>query len=725
MAQQTTSFVLGRRGAGSAEQFFQWSLYLLLVTGFFALMGTGKLDFPSLALVLPALMLRGYFLLARKDVLLPERWSNYLTVIYFVFYLVDYLYLSQSFVNATVHLVLFSLVVKIFSVRRYRDLVYLIALAFMMVLAAAILTVDTLFMLTFALFAFVAMATFVSMEMRRSEKAWAAAHVPARRDGELNRSLAGVSTLLCVATLAGSVLIFLILPRVSSAGYLRNLGVQSSMITGFSQEVRLGGIGQIQQSNAVVMHIQVLSGKLPSDPKWRGVVLARFDGQRWWNPAQSAAIRGGGHSSLNISQAAPLAFASPSRKTQPLPTLQYKVVMEPLGLNLFFLAPIPLRLAAGNNAIAIEPDGSVYTADGSTVGVYIGEADVRNPERWIAQSSSSDYPREVRRLYLGLPALDPRIPALARRITADAQSNYDRARKIDDYLERTYAYTLDLPGARPDPLAYFLFERKRGHCEYFASSMTVMLRTLGIPARVVNGFRGGEYNDLSGSYIVRERDAHSWVEAYFPEYGWATFDPTPASAAAAAESGWSRIGLYLDAASAIWREWVINYDFSHQIVLSSRLSATTGNVHSEFRGWLTGKYRVLLDRIESGQRRMQRMTLTQMLWACVLIAVLLAFPFSPKAWRLLRESRRRKDPRRAPGSAASFWYLRLLKRLARRSIRKTASQTPAEFASAIPDPRLRNDVVAFTGHYERARFAGSVQDAERLPELYEEMAGKE
>src|SRR5215470_9591807 len=133
---------MGRRGAGSVERFFQWSLYLLLLTGFAALMGTGKLDFPSMALVIPALLLRGYFLLRRKDVLLPERWGNYLTIIYLAFYAADYFYFSQSFVGATVHLVLFSLVVKVFSVRRYRDLVYLIALSFMMVLAAAVLTVD-------------------------------------------------------------------------------------------------------------------------------------------------------------------------------------------------------------------------------------------------------------------------------------------------------------------------------------------------------------------------------------------------------------------------------------------------------------------------------------------------------------------------------------------------------------------------------------------------------
>ncbi len=133
-------------GAGSAERFFQWSLYVLVVVGFTALMGTNKLDLPSLFLVLPALLLRGYFLLMHKTVAISERWTTALTVLYFAFYTADYFYFSQSFINATVHMVLFSMIIKIFSVRRDRDLMYLAVLSFLMLLAAAVLTVDTLFL---------------------------------------------------------------------------------------------------------------------------------------------------------------------------------------------------------------------------------------------------------------------------------------------------------------------------------------------------------------------------------------------------------------------------------------------------------------------------------------------------------------------------------------------------------------------------------------------------
>src|SRR5215813_5137127 len=243
MSTRALNLAAAKSMPGSSERFFQWSLYLLVVVGFTALMGTNKLDLPSLALVLPALLLRAYQLLMRKSFVISERWTTYLTILYFAFYAADYFYFSQSFISATVHMVLFSMVIKVFSVRRDRDLVYLAVLSFLMVLAAAVLTVDTLFLLTFSLFILVAIATFISMEMRRSERETLAAGVPPHQDVRFHSSLAGISAILGTLTLAGAALIFFILPRLNSSGYLRGLGVENVMMSGFSQEVSLGGIG--------------------------------------------------------------------------------------------------------------------------------------------------------------------------------------------------------------------------------------------------------------------------------------------------------------------------------------------------------------------------------------------------------------------------------------------------------------------------------------------------
>jgi protein-glutamine gamma-glutamyltransferase len=723
---------------GSAERFFQWSLYLLLVTGFMALMGTNSLDAPSLIVVIPALLLRGYLMLMRKSFTISERWTTYITIVYFAFYALDYFYISQSFIGATVHMVLFSMVIKVFSVRRDRDLVYLAVLSFLMLLAAAVLTIDSLFLLNFSLFILVAIATFVSMEMRRSEREALAAGIPRHQEAMFQRSLAGVAGLLGVLTLAGAALIFIILPRINRGQFMQSFGSRSSISTGFSQEVQLGGIGQIQQSNAVVMHIKLLYGKLPPDPRWRGLSLANFDGQVWRNPPQQRSPHGLVNSPLDLSRSNHGTAGPQSIRAQHISTLGYKVMMEPLGLDVFFLAPVALRMSGQYRMVEVAQDGSVFSSHNSfsalgdeeasaNIGTYTADADTRDPRPFVRNSTSMDYPPGLALMYLQLPngRVDHRITELARDITANSGSNYQRAQAVENYLKTKFGYTLELPGNRvPDPLAYFLFERKKGHCEYFASSMTVMLRTLGIPARVVNGFRGGEFNDLTGNYIIRQKDAHSWVEAYFPEYGWVSFDPTPGGGAAATNDTWSRVALYLDAASEVWREWVINYDFSHQMKLSAQLNTSTGKAQTSFRGWLWRLYRKMVAITLGWQERLQKLSPRQMALACILLGIVLFLPFTPKAWRAWQGARMARNPQRAPRSVASFWYLRLLKKLSRRGFHKEPTQTPVEFAASIDDPAVRKEVVTFTEHYERARFDESVNDAEKLPELFEEITGK-
>ncbi|HEX6487938.1 MAG TPA: transglutaminaseTgpA domain-containing protein [Candidatus Dormibacteraeota bacterium] len=126
------------------------------------------------------------------------------------------------------------------------------------------------------------------------------------------------------------------------------------------------------------------------------------------------------------------------------------------------------------------------------------------------------------------PAVEQEIQALAQQVTKGTSNAYDAATAIELFL-RKYTYTLKPPATPPgtDPLAFFLFQSKQGYCEYFASAMGDMLRSLGIPARLVNGFGPGVLDTKSGNYIVRESDAHTWVEVYFPQFGWVPFEPTP------------------------------------------------------------------------------------------------------------------------------------------------------------------------------------------------------
>src|SRR5262249_1524980 len=405
------------------------------------------------------------------------------------------------------------------------------------------------------------------------------------------------------------------------------------------------------------------------------------DGHRWYNPPEFPTVRGISNAGLDLTHVSNYSFYSGAQSGPRLPSFSYRVVMEPVGLNMFFLAPVPLRIRGEYPVLDLMSAGSIFTrrAPGAasdsdnppTVGAYSAESDTRNPEPYVRDSNSRDYPPRVALLYRQLPGLDPRIAPLARQVTASAGSNYARARALEQYLQTNFGYTLELPGqAEGDPLSHFLFERKQGHCDSFASSMVILLRPLGIPARVVNGFRGGEYNDLTGSYIVREKNAHSWVEAYFPEYGWVTFDPTPAGPDAKPAAGWARLALYMDAAQEMWREWIINYDFSHQARLRSESSTRTATGQSSFRAWVADNYRRLVMLTAAWQRRLEALSPGEMAFCCVLVGLLLALPFLPRVWRSVQRTRMLRNPQRAPRTSASFWYMRMLKMMAKRGARK-------------------------------------------------------
>jgi len=179
---------------------------------------------------------------------------------------------------------------------------------------------------------------------------------------------------------------------------------------------------------------------------------------------------------------------------------------------------------------------------------------------------------EERLAHLILPPVDGRVVALARRVTEGLESDEARARAIESYLRTHYGYSTEALAEEPaDPLAHFLFERRRGHCEYFASAMAVMLRVVNVPARVAIGYQSGVYNPVSGWLVIRASDAHSWVEAWLPGRGWTTFDPTPPDPNPAADRLGRRLGFYMDAADTFWQEWVLSYNLDRQLILAAQM----------------------------------------------------------------------------------------------------------------------------------------------------------
>jgi hypothetical protein len=391
--------------------------------------------------------------------------------------------------------------------------------------------------------------------------------------------------------------------------------------------------------------------------------------------------------------------------------------MEPFVSEVFFLLARPRSLEGNYRAVAEDPDSDVFNID-SEHPVARYEAD---SELSFREKEATVDPPALPANYLQLPRLDPRIHSLAEQITARAPGPYDRARAIESYLRTHYGYTLELPGTAPDdPIADFLFRRRRGHCEYFASAMALMLRTLGTGSRVVNGFAGSEFNDLTSEYVVRASDAHSWVEAYVPGQGWIDFDPTP-SGEGSFHSPWDRLLLYVDALSSFWREWIVNYDFSHQVRLTQDASRGSRALVGQAQSWMHDHYsRILLwaggvlKPAADGRPK----------WAVPTVALVLVTLFALGAPRLLLGWRRRRlayRPEKSPQMAASIWYERMLRQTAKRGWKKSPFQTPEEFSRAIADLDLKGQVAGFTAHYERARFGGSRKDAAQLPELYRQI----
>jgi transglutaminase-like putative cysteine protease len=707
------------------DHYFELALYLLVLTGFATLAGTGGLDLPSTILVGGALAVRGFLLAKRRQFVISERWTTPLAVAYFFFFAADYFIFSRNFLPATVHLALFAVVVRMFSLRRERDHVTLAILAFLMVLAAAVLTVDSVFLFSFAVFMMMAVGTFVLMEMRSSGHT---ANIQARHSNDpqehrhLAFALARVAPALMLMILIGGGVVFFVMPRMS-AGYMGAYSFGTDLSSGFSDRVQLGQIGQIQQSSAVVMHIQIDGDSVGrSDLHWRGVTLARFDGHTWSNRREQFPLQRQSNNTFKVPRTNAVlpsdAASSPAREH----LIHYRVLMEPIGTNVFFLAPWARSISGDYRMLGADPGGAVYNFDSQhAISRYEADSDIATPAPAELRTAGRNYPVQVVATYLRLPELDPRVSRLAAQITNSSSSDFDKAAAIENYLRTRFGYTLELPQtAVKDPIANFLFERKQGHCEYFASSMAVMLRTLGIPSRVVNGFRTDEFNDLTGNYVVRAKDAHAWVEAYFPGYGWQTFDPTPAGASGTPQ-GWNRLALYVDAMASFWRDWVVSYDTSHQFALGQAAFSGTRGMWDGARKWAQIHYEAMLKWARRSQDRVEHSPGRWAVLGGAIAVVLLLLGNLGRIARLLHEKWLHAHPERSPEQAAAMWYRRMARALARRGMAKPAAQTPQEFVKRIEDSRLREPVARFTAVYESARFGNSVDDAQRLPELYEEV----
>lgn len=253
---------------------------------------------------------------------------------------------------------------------------------------------------------------------------------------------------------------------------------------------------------------------------WRGALFDTYDGTTWTGDRRNSAP---------LSGTPPYAYPPEFRDLGPRQMVSQTFYLEVDQPSVLFSAVQPENIWF-EGGVRVDRLGGLRT-DGSLVaGTVYSVVSTRGAAtpRQLRRAGPLEESEEMR-AYLQLPSdLPDRIGGLAGQVTKDAPTTYDKVLAIDRYLERNYRYSIDSPVPPPgrDAVDHFLFDARVGFCEQFASSMVVMLRTLGIPARVATGFTPGSRNTFTGYYEVRASDAHAWVEVYFPGIGWYEFDPT-------------------------------------------------------------------------------------------------------------------------------------------------------------------------------------------------------
>ncbi len=547
-----------------------------LLVGWLALLApvplpfNGILEWPHLIayLLVVALFLRR----AARD---PGGWlptwaMNVLAVAYLPYFILDLAVLSRGRLVAPVtHLLLFTVLVKLFALRRERDKWQTMIAVFFLFLASMATSVHpsvALYLVVFLLLSLLLFARFAQLHLMAGygtteEEQRALLAVPMRR----------FLVVATGATLLLSILLFVLLPRVRSpfaGGRGQGLGTLGA-VTGFADEVTLDTIGRIRTSHEVVMRLRYEDG-VPRGHEMRYQGGA-FDLYRHgvWKPRASE--------HLNVrpirrwNDGVRLAAGEPAhwvdvyllpvtRGRLMIPVEGVVVEGEARGLALddagvlhhYRTADEPEQYRVG---LARHPVSKAISLDPAAEGSVLAR-------RFAAARSETN-----REALLDTSGVSPRVAALAAR-EAGRGTPYQKARNLEQFLMHNYRYSLDFMGkASDDPIAAFLFERKEGHCEYFASSMVLMLRSVGIPARLATGYLGAEYNRLEGYYVVRESNAHAWVEAYLPASGWTTFDPTPA-AGRPVVSDHGMVSVVADAWDYLlfrWDRYVLTYGFSDQV----------------------------------------------------------------------------------------------------------------------------------------------------------------
>ena len=519
--------------------------------------------------------------------------------------------------------------------------------------------------------------------------------------------------LLSVPIFVFTASLFVLFPRVGLSLLLLN-HPHSGRMVGFSDHVDLGEVGVLRADPSIALRFDV--SDLPADPpprltlRLRGTAFDQYDGRQWRRTQleHRPDARSNALDSFAIYR-----MPDPGNRALGIPgDRRVTIDLEPIEPPVVFLPPRTIGLAVHKPTEALLADPlALHRGPESEIRYSSPDARGLHYEAFLASDRevlTETLPAADRARYLDVPATLPaRISELAHQWADGESTTLAKARALESHLKKDFRYDTNSPsGGTPQPLDDFLFASKRGHCEFFSTAMSIMLRDLDIPSRNVTGFVGGTFNRFGHYYAVREGDAHSWVEAYLDQGGgqmaWVTFDPTPTAGAQPLEATtgtWVYFRDLVEALSQRWNQYVVGYDLRTQARLFEEVS----------RGYDGLRSRTGVDHGAMGRLTRAPVVAGGFVVACIALYIV---------WK--RRHGRRKDARADEKAApvdrniamATALYRALDHALALQGIGRPAWLPPLKFAEQLTARQhpLADDVMQLTSTYLAARFGGAILD---------------
>ena len=644
----------------------------------------------------------------------PITWNVFL-VISFVGFWVDLLIISQDILYAGIHFLILLLVNKLSNLDQRRDVLQLYAISLITLLASAALTTQVWYAPVFFLYLVTAVWALLLYHLVKERDDYSstpsdipeptpAFSAPERITARFFWTTNGLAAAAFVFTL----LVFFFIPRMGAGVFQQHQG-ERLRTTGFTERVDLGAIGPLKQDPNIVMRIELpeeAGDRSTREPLYlRGVAYNHYDGKAWSNSLPQRRM---------LTEIPEGTFTVRTPGIQPpvaAKGLRQDILLEPLDTAVLFGISTPTSVKGHFLSVQSDLMGALYLSFPSPSRIhYTAYSFPSHLSSAEGGASSFLYPEFIVRHFLQTPALDAQILELSRRVARPATSVMDVVQLIQAHLLTNYRYSLDVPSLQSaHPLDDFLLTRKTGYCEHYATAMVMLLRTAGIPARLVTGFLATEWNEFGHYYTVRQRDAHAWVEVYFPQSGWITLDPTPTSSEASMQSWWQSPGSVVDSIRLKWDHLFVNYSVGDQIAVVQGIRQSGEAVRIRVSDSLTGV-------VAAGSALLGRFMKTLIPPSIAPTAVLLLIPFVATCLMLYRIRRQRQASLRQDihQRTITALYSRMLDSFARQGLVKGASTTPAEFLSMVREqwPEAWQSGNAMTHLYTRVRFGQAPLTAE-------------